>query len=127
MTLALVVAAVLLATSVPLAAQDAEFRTSAGAWQVVAERATPSGNRLELHDVRLASPTTYVIAREAWLTSDAIGAYDATLHSGDWSLTAAEIAIEPALDIVQIRKLRTDAPANKARVSDARAIGTLEE
>ena len=72
--------------------------------------ATVHDSSNEMHDVRMASPTTYVIASRARVDGSMIEAFDATVFVDDWSLVAARLSIDLRVDAVEITTLRTEAP-----------------
>ena len=84
-----------------VAAQSAPFRATFGPWQVRAAHAAHSGEASVLRDVRLASPTVYVIAERVHAHSDRIVAYNASIHGPQWQMTADEATIDPTADSVR--------------------------
>ena len=77
-------------------------RIDAGVWRISAEISQATADGVVLRRVRLASPTTYVIAERATLRVHEIKAERATVHVRDWVLPAATLQVDSRQDAVQI-------------------------
>lgn len=73
-----------------------------GVWELAASTVTQTGRGIELHNVRLKSATTYVIAPHVVVDAQRISAPRATVHTSGWTLSGTDVVIAADVDALEI-------------------------